>query len=167
MIDVDADFDYDDWIDFRMGAEVGLSWAGVESVRVPVSASPFLRWCRLSGQTASESSLDGFAAIAWTLENRREIAVFARVSEEDFFRSRYAISAFAEAGDFTRWSKMRDEARLRAQREGKCVAEMPILVADFEAWRACLGEWSGERALDAYAHLRLEQLTAANDDGVR
>lgn len=166
MIDVDAEFDYDDWIEFRMGAEVGLSWAGVDSVRVPVSASSFLRWCQLRGQTPSEASLDAFAAIAWTLENKREVVVFACVGEEDFSRSQDAISAFAEAGDFARWSKLRDEARLRAQREGKRVEEMPILVADFEAWRACLGEWSGERALDAYAHLRLEQLTTAGDDGV-
>ncbi|HEY1944630.1 MAG TPA: hypothetical protein VGH40_21150 [Roseiarcus sp.] len=166
MIDVDAEFDYDDWIDLRMGAEVGLSWAGADTVRTPVSASSFLRWCQLSGQTPSEPSLDAFAAIAWTLENRGEIAVFACVSEEDFSYFQHAISAFAEARDFARWSELRDEARLLAQREGKRVEEMPIVVADFEAWRACVGEWSGEHALDAYARLRLEQLTTADGDGV-
>ena len=64
MIDVDARLHYADWMDFRLGQQTALSWAGVDAFVVPIAAHPFLRWCALCGVAPSEQSLDAFAAIA-------------------------------------------------------------------------------------------------------
>ncbi len=159
LIDLCAHFDYDDWLDLRLGAQVALSWAGVESVSVPIAAPPLLQWCKLTRQRPSEASLDAFAAIAWALENGRDLAVFACVGEADFSRHVDAIPAFAEVRDYATWSRRRAGERARAARKGQWIENLPVRAADFEAWRACVGEAGDERALDAYARLRLEQLT--------
>ncbi|HYA74761.1 MAG TPA: hypothetical protein VEF36_16560 [Roseiarcus sp.] len=158
MTDLDRRLDYADWVDLREGGLIALSWAGAETVSVAIAARPFLRWCALSGRAPSERSLDAFAAIAWTFENTRELAVLARVEPADFSRRADAIPALAEAGEFATWRQRRDEARARAESLGRRVEEMPIRLADFEAWRACVGEAGSERALDAYAWLLLEEL---------
>jgi hypothetical protein len=158
MIDLDPRLDYADWIDLREGGQIALSWAGANVATIAIAAQPFLRWCRLNRRAPSETSLDAFAAIVQALQDEREIAVLARVNEADFSRSMHAVSAFADAGDFSLWSQRRGEARARAEREGRRIEEMSIDLDDFEAWRACIGETGDERAIDAYARLLLEEL---------
>ena len=80
MIDVDARLHYADWMDFRLGQQTALSWAGVDAFVVPIAAHPFLRWCALCGVAPSEQSLDAFAAIV----NAPEIVVAARLDGMEF-----------------------------------------------------------------------------------
>ena len=52
---------YDDWVDWRHGAFMGLSIGGEDAGLVTVRLEPFLKWCAQNGVTPSESALDAFA----------------------------------------------------------------------------------------------------------
>jgi hypothetical protein len=53
---------YEDWVDCRHGAFMGLSIGGEDAGVVTVRLEPFVRWCAQHGLTPSEAALDAFAA---------------------------------------------------------------------------------------------------------
>ncbi len=146
MIDVDARLHYADWMDFRLGQQTALSWAGVDAFVVPIAAHPFLRWCALCGVAPSEQSLDAFAAIV----NAPEIVVAARLDGMEFSSDGDAARNSADSGGLSESSRSRSVRRP--------VVEVPVRAADFEAWRTCAGAVGGELTPDAYARLLCEDL---------
>lgn len=61
---------YDDWVDYRYGAFMGLSIGGEDAGVVTVRLDPFLRWCAQQGLEPSETALDAFAARSAPQETR-------------------------------------------------------------------------------------------------
>lgn len=53
---------YQDWLDEREGLLVGLSAAGVRTIRIAVDLDKFLAWCATESIAANETALDRFAA---------------------------------------------------------------------------------------------------------
>jgi len=52
---------YDDWVDWRYGAFMGLSISGQDAQFVTVGLGPFLEWCDDRSLRPSESNLDAYA----------------------------------------------------------------------------------------------------------
>ena len=61
---------YDDWVDCRYGAFMGLSIGGEDADVVTVRLEPFLRWCAQQGVFPSESALDAFAVQSASQDTR-------------------------------------------------------------------------------------------------
>jgi hypothetical protein len=61
MGELSAHRSYDDWVDCRHGAFMGLSIGGEDAQLVTVGLGPFLEWCDDRGVRPSESNLDAFA----------------------------------------------------------------------------------------------------------
>ena len=59
--DLSAHRSYDEWVDYRYGAFMGLSIGGEDADVVTVRLEPFLKWCLQHDVTPSESALDAFA----------------------------------------------------------------------------------------------------------
>jgi hypothetical protein len=66
--------DYEDWLDYRMGAFWGLEMAGLTVEIIPVDLSAFIAWRRLTSAALSISALDRFARISnlRTIETKRQ-----------------------------------------------------------------------------------------------
>jgi hypothetical protein len=150
---------YQEWLDCREGFQMGLAMAGVEVKTVSVVLSPFLAWCRLTDSPPSEQALDLFASVILVLRLPPEPAVLALVREGDFEAHAADVGAFVRHISFERWREHRERIGEKLKAAGVRVEELPIRVGDFIEWGRCLGESSGEKALDAYAALVLEYLT--------
>ncbi len=162
MPDLASYFDYEDWLDSREGLQIGLAMAGVDAPIVPVGFAPFLDWGRLTEALLSERALDAFAALALAMRSANAPKVMARVSELEFEAHCRSVVAFAGRGDYRRWMRRRRTARVKVEAIGGRVEELPVRLADFLDWCACLGQDASEASLDRYAHLTLERLTADN-----
>jgi len=151
---------YDDWLDSREGAQIGLSAAGVDTAIVRVSLGSFLEWRDLTGASSDQAALDAFAALALTVRNSSALNVLAVVGEDDFAARSLEVAAFAGRGDYQGWARHRQALRANAIATGLRVEELRIRVGSFVEWCACLGQGASEAALDRYAQLLLEHLTS-------
>jgi hypothetical protein len=152
--------DYDDWLDSRQGRQIGLAMAGVGAATVCVGLSSFLEWRALTGAAADEDALDGFAGAALAMRYSRTSLVLAVISEFDFARFSGAVEALAGHGEYRGWLRHRRAMRAHAIAAGLRVDDLPVGVASFVEWCACLRQSASEAALDRYAQLRLEHLTS-------
>jgi hypothetical protein len=53
--------DYNDWLDVREGAQIGLAMAGIRARTVPVDFAQFVSWCEAVKLRPSEAALDAYA----------------------------------------------------------------------------------------------------------
>ncbi|MFZ1961987.1 MAG: hypothetical protein WAU78_00700 [Roseiarcus sp.] len=160
LADLASYADYDDWLDSREGLQIGLAMAGVDATTVCVSLSSFLEWRDLTGATSDQRVLDTFARMALAMRNSTGSRVFAVVHEFDFSKYFRAINAFAEHGEYRSWLRHRQAIRAKTIAADLRVEELPVRVASFVEWCACLGQSPSEAALDRYAQLLLEHLTS-------
>jgi hypothetical protein len=149
---------YAEWRESREGFQIGLAMAGVEAKLLPLALTPFLAWCRLTGNPPSERALDSFALTVTLFRTAPEPAVFAIVREHEFEAHSRDVAALSAYGDYQRWVRHRKAMRASAVRSGRRVEEMPILIGDFVKWSACAGQFSKASAwsIDRYAELALE-----------
>jgi hypothetical protein len=160
IADLAGYLDYDDWLDSREGLQIGLDMAGVDATIVGVSLSSFLEWRDLTGASSDQRALDAFAWAALAIRNSTESQVFAVVHEFDFLKYFRTISAFAGHGEYRSWLRHRQAMRAEAITADLRVEELPVHVASFVEWCACLGQSASEAALDRYAQLLFEHLTS-------
>jgi hypothetical protein len=160
IADLAGCIDYDDWLDSREGLQIGLAMAGVDATTICVSLSSFLEWRDLTGASSDQRALDAFARVALAMRNATGSRVFAVVHEFDFSKYCRAINAFAEHGEYRSWLRHRQALRAKTIAADLRVEELPVRVASFVEWCACLGQSASEAALDRYAQLLLEHLTS-------
>jgi hypothetical protein len=155
--DLNVYSDYEEWRETREGFQMGLEMAGVAVRLVPVALTPFLAWCRLTGTPPGERALETFASTILLFRIPPEPVVLAIVSEKEFEARSRDLDALAAQGDYQQWLRHRQAIRAKAAVSGLRVEELPILVNDFDAWRACIDKIA-EASIDRYAHLLLEHL---------
>jgi len=153
-------FDFDGWLDRCEGMQIGLAMAGVDATIIPVSLGRFLEWSRLTRTPFDEQALDDFATLALAMRNASVTTVMAVVSELEFATHSSRVAAFADYCDWRDWSRHREALRLKLEASGGRIAQLPIRVEAFVDWCVCLGQDTSEAALDRYAQLALERLTA-------
>jgi len=159
MSDLAAYGDYEDWLDARDGLRLGLAMAGVDATIVQVRFPAFLAWRSLIGASCDEAGLDAFAGLALTFRELRRPQVLAVVDEADFSRRRLAMNEMTGWTEFASWLRHREQVRACAGAAGLSVEELPISLANFFDWCACLGQQPSEPVLDRYARLLLDDLT--------
>jgi hypothetical protein len=160
--DLAAYFDYDDWLDRREGLQIGLDMVGVEATIVRIDLASFLEWLRLTGASADENALDAFAALTLAMRTGSVSNVLATINQSDFVRHSASLAAIAQGRDYDRWSRYRRTLRVKIEALGGRVEQLPVRMADFFAWCACLGQAGSEETLDRYAQLALERLITPN-----
>jgi len=154
--------DYEDWLDGRYGATIGLCSSGVDARMVAVDLSAFLAWGRFAGLTPSQDSLDAFAGLVGILRDGlrgdAKLTTVATVSEAEFLAYFPLVEAFQAVGDYRNWLVQRERTICAALTSGSLVLRTPAPIADFLEWGRCLGAGSSVALLDRYASLTLETL---------
>jgi hypothetical protein len=160
--------DYEDWLDSRYGATIGLCSSGLDARMIAVDLSAFVAWRRFAGLAPSQKALDAFAGLVGILRDGLQpdarLATVASVSEVEFFAYFALVEAFQAAGDYGAWLAEREKAVRIALASGSLVARAPAPVAEFLEWGRCLGAPSSSALLDRFASLALETLVC---DGAR
>ena len=151
--------DYEDWLDSRLGLQMGLAMSGVEAAVVHVGLAEFREWCALTRTTPNEDALDTFAALAQSARNGASPRVLAELDEADFNRRRLEIVPVAEGLEFQQWRLRRKTMRADLTADRIRFESLPVCVDSFLAWCACVDERPSETTLDRYARLLLEHLT--------
>lgn len=158
--DIAPQEDYEDWLDGRYGATIGLCASGVDARMVAVDLSAFLAWRRFAGLAPSHQTLDVFAGLVGILRdglmNDVGLTTIASVSEAEFVGYFALVEAFQAFGDYRHWLVQREKAVCAALASGRLVMRTPAPVADFLAWGRCLGVGSSIALLDRFASLALE-----------
>jgi hypothetical protein len=98
--DLRAYSDYEEWRESREGFEAGLSMAGVDVKMVPVAVAPFLAWCRMTGNTPGERTLDAFASTTLSCCVSPDSAAFARVFGPELDNRASTVSADVDQWDY-------------------------------------------------------------------
>jgi hypothetical protein len=154
--------DYEDWLDSRFGATIGLCSSGVDARMVAVDLSSFLAWRQFAGLAASQKNLDEFAGLVGILRDGlgsdARLTTIATVSEAEFVAYFPLVEAFQAVGDYRKWSAHRESAVRAALASGSLVVRAPAPIAGFLEWGRCLGAGSSVALLDRYASLALEAL---------
>jgi hypothetical protein len=162
IADIAPHEDYEDWLDSRFGATIGLCSSGVDARMVAVDLSSFLAWRQFAGLTASQKSLDEFAGLVGILRDGlradARLTTIATVSEVEFVAYFPLVEAFQAVGDYRRWSAQRESVVRAALASGSLVVRTPAPIAGFLEWGRCLGAGSSVALLDRYASLALEAL---------
>lgn len=158
LSDLDAYFDYQDWLDSRDGFQMGIAASGVDAKKVPVALSAFLAWCRLTKTAPSERTLDAFALVLRILRKPPPPVAHAEVRNDEFEAHARTIDAFAAHPGFEDWVLHRDAAADDLAAQGARIEPLPVNLDDFVAWSRCLGENTSEATLDGYAKLVMEFL---------
>ena len=160
MPDIAPHEDYEDWLDDRYGATIGLCSAGVDARMVAVDLSAFLAWRRFAGLAPSQETLDAFAGLVGVLRDGLMsdvgLTTIASVSEAEFVAYFALVEAFQAAGDYGNWLVQREKTVCAALASGRLVMQTPAPIADFLAWGRCLGIGSSVALLDRFASLALE-----------
>jgi hypothetical protein len=154
--------DYEDWLDDRYGATIGLCSSGVDARMVAVDLASFVAWRRFAGVTPSQKALDAFAGLVGILRDGLKavvnLATIASVSEREFVAYFALVEAFQAVGDYRNWLAQRERTVCAALASGRVVVRTPVPITDFLAWGRCLGAGSSAALLDRFASLALEAL---------
>jgi hypothetical protein len=154
--------DYEDWLDSRYGATIGLCASGLDARMIAVDLSSFVAWRRFTGLMPSQKALDAFAGLVGILRDGLQadarLATIASVSEVEFFAYFALVEAFQAAGDYGTWLAQREKTVRAALASGSLVVRMPAPLAEFLEWGRCLGAGSSATLLDRFASLALEAL---------
>jgi hypothetical protein len=156
--DLDAYFDYQDWLDSRDGFHMGFAAAGVDAKKVPVALATFLAWCRLTKTTPSERALDDFALMLRILRKPPPPVARAEVRNDEFEAHARTVEAFAAHANFEQWARHRVATRQGLAARDARIESVSVNLDDFVAWSQCVGEVTSEATLDDYAKLVLEFL---------
>jgi hypothetical protein len=156
---LDGYSDYEDWLDSRLGLQMGLAMSGVDAALVEVGLAEFREWCALARTTPNEDALDAFATLALNARNEAAPRVLAELDEADFSRRRLEIAPVAGGSGFRHWRRQRETMRAALTAAGVRFESLPVRVDNFLAWCACVDERPSESTLDRYAGLLLEHLT--------
>ena len=151
--------DYEDWLDSRLGSQMGLAMAGVEATVVQVGLAEFCEWCALARIAPNEDALDAFASLALSARNGASPRVLAEIDEADFNRRRAEIAPVTENLGFHQWGLRREATRAALTATHVRFESLPVSIDSFLAWCACVDERPSEATLDRYARLLLEHLT--------
>jgi hypothetical protein len=151
--------DYQDWLDYREGFEIGLAMAGIEVKTVNIAIALFQAWCRLSGTPLGVRALDVFASMVLLVRDPPLSAAIGVVSQSEFEAHAGSVEAFASHEDYDHWRRHRDSVRERIGKTGGRIVDLPIRIGDFIEWSRCLGQRTSEASLDIYATLAVEFVT--------
>lgn len=150
---------YEDWLDSRLGLQMGLAMSGVDAPLVEVGLAEFREWCALARTMPNEDTLDTFAALVLNARNGASPRVLAVLDEADFSRRRLEIAPVVGGLGLRQWRLRREAMRAALAAAGVRYESLLVRIDSFLAWCACVDERPSESTLDRYARLLLDHLT--------